>query len=125
MVRSPAVGSPSAVLSLFLHNQVVHVVGGTKTSSLRPRSARLRGDSHGRLNIGEAQYRARRKRATSLHRSEPKTELLSRSTNAIVEAQEFHARRGRTGRQGGGQVNRIKRADWLRGKRLSRSIDDV
>jgi len=55
MVRSPGVGSPSAVLSLSLCNQIAHVVGGPKTSSLLRRSARLRGDSHGGRNIGEAQ----------------------------------------------------------------------
>ena len=55
MVRSPGVGSPSAVLSLSLFNQIVHIVGGPKTSSPWPRSASLRGDSHGGQNIGEAQ----------------------------------------------------------------------
>src|SRR5712691_1686232 len=54
MVRSPGVGSPSAVLSLSLFNQIVHIVGGPKTSSPWPRSASLRGDSHGGQNIGEA-----------------------------------------------------------------------
>ena len=47
-------GAGSAVLSPSLCIQVVKV-GGPKTSSLRPRRARLRGDSHGGRNIGEAQ----------------------------------------------------------------------
>jgi hypothetical protein len=51
--RSPGAGS--AVLSPSLCNRVVNVVGGPQTSSLRPRSARLRGDSHGGWSIGEAQ----------------------------------------------------------------------
>src|SRR4029453_4064960 len=44
----------SAFLSPSLCHQVVDI-GGPKTSSLRPRCARLRGDSHGGRNIGDAQ----------------------------------------------------------------------
>lgn len=46
-------GAGSAILRPSLCHHVVNA-GGPQTSSLRPRSARLRGDSHGGPNIGEA-----------------------------------------------------------------------
>ena len=63
--------------------------------------------------------------AGPLRRLEAESELLSCSANPIVQAEEFHAADAGSGRQGRCQMNGVKGADRLPGKRASRSINDV
>jgi len=53
------------------------------------------------------------------------SELHPGSANAIIQTQEFHAGYSRTRGQCGRQVNRVKGADGLCGKRMPRSVQNV
>jgi hypothetical protein len=52
-------------------------------------------------------------------------ELLPRPANAIIKTQKFYARDSGTYGQCGRQVNRVQGADGFRGKRMSRSLNNV